>query len=84
MPTYDVRCRACGATFEVNRPMARADDPAPCPDGHTDTVRLLPTVALTGRAGASSGRPASRASAPASPAGGGGCGGGCCGGGCAG
>jgi putative FmdB family regulatory protein len=75
MPTYDVRCRACGTTFEVSRPMAQADDPAPCPHGHDDTVRLLPTVGVLGRAGAA--RPA--AGPAAGPAGGGGCcGGGCC------
>ena len=71
MPRYDVRCRACGHTFEVQRPMAAADDPAPCPNGHDDTVRLLPTIALTGGAGPSAGS--------AMPAGGGG---GCCGGAC--
>ncbi len=71
MPIYDVRCRACGTTFEVNRPMARADDPAPCPAGHDDTVRLLPTVAITGRAGAP--RMACGAAGPAAEA--------CCGGG---
>jgi putative FmdB family regulatory protein len=70
VPRYDVRCRACGTTFEVNRAMARADEPAPCPHGHDDTVRLLPTVGLTGRAGAGT--------AP-STASGGCCGGGCCG-----
>lgn len=75
MPTYDVRCRACGTTFEISRPMAAADDPAPCPHGHDDTVRLLPTVGVLGRAAA--GR-------PAAPAAGGGGGGGCCGGGCCG
>ena len=76
MPRYDVRCRACGTTFEVNRTMARADEPAPCPHGHDDTVRLLPTVGLMGRAGSAT------ATAPiASPAAGGG---GCCGGGCCG
>jgi putative FmdB family regulatory protein len=74
VPRYDVRCRACGTTFEVNRPMARADEPAPCPSGHEDTVRLLPTVGLTGRTGTRT------ATAPA-PAGGSG---GCCGGGCCG
>lgn len=74
MPIYDVRCRACGATFEVNRPMARADEPAPCPAGHADTVRLLPTVAVTGRAAAAA-RPGGR---PAGQGGGGCCGGGCC------
>ncbi|TYB41151.1 FmdB family zinc ribbon protein [Actinomadura chibensis] len=69
MPRYDYRCRACGATFEVSRPMINASDPAPCPEGHDDTVKLLSTVAVTGGA-----------SAPPRPAGGGG--GGCCGGGC--
>jgi putative FmdB family regulatory protein len=73
VPIYDVRCRACGETFEINRPMARADEPARCPAGHDDTVRLLPTVGITGRAGA--------VSAPRPTAGGGG---GCCGGGCCG
>ncbi|MFD0687714.1 FmdB family zinc ribbon protein [Actinomadura fibrosa] len=72
MPRYDYRCRACGSTFEVSRPMINASDPAPCPDGHADTVKLLSTVAVTGT---------SRGGAPASPppsAGGGCCGGGCC------
>ncbi len=69
MPRYDFRCRSCGATFELNRPMAQANDPATCPDGHPDTVKLLSTVAVTGAA----------ASAPAPGGGGGCCGGGCCG-----
>jgi len=57
--------------------MAAAGDPARCPYGHADTVKLLSTVALGGRAG--SGR-APMAAARAAPAGGGGCcGGGCCG-----
>jgi len=77
VPTYDIRCRACGTTFEVSRPMARADEPAPCPAGHDDTVRLLPTLSLTGRAGAGPSRAGSAAAAP--PSGGGCCGGGCCG-----
>jgi putative FmdB family regulatory protein len=70
VPRYDVRCRACGTTFEVSRPIAQADRPAPCPQGHDDTVRLLPTVGLTGRAGTV---------APAPSGGGGGCCGGACG-----
>ncbi|MDG4833557.1 zinc ribbon domain-containing protein [Solwaraspora sp. WMMD1047] len=69
MPRYEYRCRACGDTFEMNRPMAEASAPASCPSGHDDTVKLLSTVAVTGRGG-----PA------AAPAAGGG--GGCCGGGC--
>ena len=73
MPRYEFRCRACGDTFEVNRPMIEAAAPAACPSGHADTVKLLSTVALTGR-----GSGASRAApAPSGPAGGGCCGGGC-------
>ncbi|MEU3568706.1 zinc ribbon domain-containing protein [Kitasatospora sp. NPDC036755] len=73
MPRYDFRCRSCGATFELRRPMALANDPAVCPEGHEDTVKLLSAVAVTG--GAAAGR-----QAPASGGGGGGCcGGGCCG-----
>jgi putative FmdB family regulatory protein len=70
MPRYDYRCRACGDTFELNRPMAASSEPASCPQGHADTVKLLSTVAVTGRSGAT----------PSAPSGGGG--GGCCGGAC--
>jgi putative FmdB family regulatory protein len=71
MPTYAYRCRVCTDTFEINRPMSEATAPTSCPDGHADTVKLLTTVAVTGRAGAPAG--------PAQSAGGGCCGGGCCG-----
>lgn len=70
MPRYEYRCRACGDTFEVNRPMSESGAPARCPDGHDDTVKLLSTVAVGGVAGSGPG-PAPR-----------GAGGGCCGGGC--
>ncbi|MEV4113004.1 zinc ribbon domain-containing protein [Nonomuraea sp. NPDC049695] len=66
MPRYDFRCRACGSTFEVSRPMSASNDPATCPEGHGDTVKLLSTVSMTG------GAAAPKAS------GGGCCGGGCC------
>ncbi len=69
MPTYDYRCRACGATFEVSRPMAAAEAAATCPEGHDDTVKLLSAVAVTGRASAADTSPAPAA-------------GGCCGGAC--
>jgi hypothetical protein len=52
--------------------MSQASDPAVCPHGHDDTVKLLTTVALTGSPGAMS-RAAAADSAPV---------GGCCGGGC--
>ncbi len=72
MPRYDYRCRACGDTFEVSRPMSEAATPASCPQGHDDTVKLLSTVAMVGRG----------AGRPSAPSGGGGGGGGCCGGAC--
>ncbi|MFF5935990.1 zinc ribbon domain-containing protein [Streptomyces sp. NPDC012508] len=71
MPRYEYRCRTCGDTFELSRPMAESSAPAACPAGHDDTVKLLSAVAVGGSA------------APA-PSGGGGGGGGCCGGGCCG
>lgn len=68
MPRYDFRCRECADTFEVSRPMSESGEPAPCPAGHADTVKLLTTVAVGGLN-----------SARRAPAG---AGGGCCGGGC--
>jgi hypothetical protein len=49
--------------------MSESSAPCTCPDGHDDTVKLLSTVAVGGRASAG-------------PASGGGGGGGCCGGSC--
>ncbi|NUR40770.1 MAG: zinc ribbon domain-containing protein [Streptomyces sp.] len=69
MPRYEYRCRSCGDTFELSRPMAESSAPATCPVGHEDTVKLLSAVAVGGSA-----------AAPAPQGGGGGCcGGGCCG-----
>ncbi|MEU0783434.1 zinc ribbon domain-containing protein [Streptomyces sp. NPDC006173] len=75
MPRYEYRCRTCGDTFELSRPMAESAAPAAYPAGHDDTVKLLSAVAVT--TGGS-------ASAPAPAPGAGGGGGGCCGGGCCG
>ena len=72
MPRYDYRCRACGDTFEVTRSLTAAPSQVACPQGHDDTVKLLSTVALTGRGGPS-------APMSAGPAAGGGCCGGACG-----
>jgi putative FmdB family regulatory protein len=71
MPRYEFRCRSCGDTFEVDRPMSAAGDPADCPHGHADTVKLLSTVAVAGRS--------DRSAAPRPMAGAGGCCGGACG-----
>jgi putative FmdB family regulatory protein len=65
VPTYEYRCRECGSTFDVQRPMAESSAPASCPGGHDDTVKLLTMAGLTGGA-----------SGPA-PSGGGCCGGAC-------
>ncbi len=51
MPTYEFRCRACGDTFTENRPMAQSSDPATCPAGHPDTVRLLSRGWIRGQFG---------------------------------
>ena len=53
--------------------MADSAAPAACPAGHDDTVKLLSTVAVTGRGGSFS------APSPGPAASGGG---GCCGGSC--
>jgi putative FmdB family regulatory protein len=66
VPRYEYRCRSCGATFELDRPMAQSSAPCQCPEGHDDTVKLLSTVAVGGRARGGDGA----------------AGGGCCGGSC--
>ena len=70
MPRYEYRCRACGDTFEQTRPMSESSAPCACPQGHDDTVRLLSTISVGGRAARSG---------PGGPAAGGGCCGGACG-----
>jgi putative FmdB family regulatory protein len=78
MPSYQYRCRQCGDSFEVRRPMSESNAPASCPCGHDDTVKLLTTVAVGGRSGGAMG--GRSGAAERVPAGGGGCcGGGCCG-----
>ncbi|MGG2463256.1 FmdB family zinc ribbon protein [Streptomyces sp. RGM 3693] len=86
MPRYEYRCRPCGTTFELNRPMAESSAPASCPEGHQDTVKLLSTVAVMGSPLVERSRElgegtASTPGPSAAPRGGGG---GCCGGGCCG
>lgn len=68
MAVYEYRCRTCDDVFEQRRAMSEANSIAPCPQGHTDTVRLLSMFARTGAS----------VGAGAMPSGGGGC----CGGGC--
>ncbi|MCH9679548.1 MAG: zinc ribbon domain-containing protein [Actinomycetia bacterium] len=72
MPAYEFRCRQCGDTFVLQRPMSQSSDAAPCSAGHDDTVRLLnvASVGTTSTGGSST---------QAAPSSGGCCGGGCCG-----
>ena len=72
VPRYEYRCRACGDTFELTRPMSESSAPCTCPQGHDDTVKLLSTVGVSGIASRSGSTPGSRGAA----------GGGCCGGAC--
>ncbi|MHB8376355.1 MAG: zinc ribbon domain-containing protein [Dehalococcoidia bacterium] len=51
MPIYEYFCRKCGATFELLRPMARSEEPAPCPRGHAGARRTLSVFAAVGRGG---------------------------------
>ncbi|WP_068274637.1 FmdB family zinc ribbon protein [Aldersonia kunmingensis] len=76
MPRYEYRCRSCGDTFDLTRPMAESSDPATCPSGHDDTVKLLTTFSVGGSS--NSGATPNVVQAP--PMAGGGCcgGGGCC------
>lgn len=70
MPLYEYRCRTCDERFELRRPMSESGDPAVCPHGHVETVRLLSMFASAGAAlGPGPEGPAPRA-------------GGCCGGAC--
>jgi putative FmdB family regulatory protein len=71
MPLYEYRCQTCEARYEERRPMADADAPATCPEGHVGAVRLLPVFATTGFAA----QPASGGACGAPVAGG--CGGAC-------
>jgi putative FmdB family regulatory protein len=70
MPLYEFRCRTCDSTFDERRPMAEANAPATCPQGHDNAVRMLSVFASVGGGSAQA--------MPAAPSGGGCCGGGCC------
>ncbi|MGA0118391.1 MAG: FmdB family zinc ribbon protein [Ilumatobacteraceae bacterium] len=69
MPLYEFKCKTCDNVFEERRPMAEANSPATCPNGHSTTVRLLSAFASVGNG---------MAAMPAPPSGGSCCGGGCC------
>jgi putative FmdB family regulatory protein len=74
VPVYEFRCPSCHVLFDERRPMAEADGPATCPDGHGGARRLLAVFATTGRAADPAAGPAGGfCGAPAA----GGCGAGC-------
>lgn len=74
MALYEFRCKTCEENFEVRRPMSEAGEPALCPAGHDNTVRLLSVFASVGGGGGTSPMAAAMSSG-----GGGGCGCGSCG-----
>ncbi|NQV96462.1 MAG: zinc ribbon domain-containing protein [Acidimicrobiaceae bacterium] len=70
MPLYEYRCRSCDETFEQRRTMSQANEPAQCPQGHENSVRLLSVFASVGGGASSAATPS-----PAPKMGG--CGSGC-------
>ena len=74
MPVYEYLCRSCDSRFEARRAMSDAGAPIECPEGHSDTTRMLSVFASVGRA--AGGRAAGGAGLPAGPPAGG-CGAGC-------
>ena len=50
-PRTNSAAAPAGETFTQQRPMEQSGDPAACPQGHDDTVRLLPPPVLLGRSG---------------------------------
>jgi putative FmdB family regulatory protein len=72
MPLYEYHCTKCRSKFELLRPINRAEEPAPCPSGHSGATRVFPLVAARSWGGPGSGE-------PVGGAGGCGCGGGSCG-----
>ncbi|NBY45159.1 MAG: zinc ribbon domain-containing protein [Acidimicrobiia bacterium] len=71
MPMYEFRCRTCDEIFEERRAMSAANDPAKCPQGHENAVRLLSVFASVGSGNSGSTAP----TMPAPKVGG--CGSGC-------
>lgn len=78
MPIYEYYCGRCKDRFEMLRPIARADEPATCPDGHAKAERVLSVVANY-RGGGSASEASFDLDSGASMGGGCACGGGGCG-----
>lgn len=53
MALYEFHCPECTSNFDLRRPMAEADDLAPCPEcGSLLTERVFTAPAIAGRANA--------------------------------
>lgn len=50
MPLYEYRCRSCNDRFEVWLGAGDSRTDVACPEGHTETVRVFSTSAMTGKA----------------------------------
>jgi putative FmdB family regulatory protein len=51
MPIYEYLCEKCSTTFEMLRPMSRADETTSCPDGHPGAKRRLSLFARPASSG---------------------------------
>ena len=61
MPIYEYHCARCDVTFDLLRPLCKADEPATCPECQgQDTERHLSCFAFLGGNGSDSGESASR------------------------
>ena len=49
MPIYEYVCLSCQTKFTLLRPMAQANEPAECPDGHGRAPRVLSVFASFSR-----------------------------------
>jgi len=74
VPLYEYYCRKCAAKFELLRPMARADEPATCPEGHGGAARTLSVFAAVARTAGGSYEPMPMPSGAGCACGGDGCG----------
>ena len=73
MPLYEYRCKECDEVFELRRTMSESNEPAPCSQGHLNSIKLLSAFASVGVSSGSFGSAPSPSPMPR----GGGCGGGC-------
>ena len=57
MPVYEYVCEKCDKKFEALRPVSRMDEPAPCPQGHPRSHRVMSRFAAVVRDGYSAMEP---------------------------